>query len=217
MIEERYAGICKKIDCIREKVGNREVGINGINRFYSVLIPIVEVDGEMHILYEVRSPKISTQPNEVGFPGGRMEPGETSEEAAIRETCEEIGICGEKVEILGQCDKMVTLANFTIDTYVGYIKDFDMSQLRLSENEVGEVFTVPLEFFMENDPEVYEFTIEQKVDKSFSFEKANISKDYKFFGAVNEVLIYSYKSRAIWGLTGRITRNLVEILRGDIS
>jgi len=54
MIEERYAGICKKIDCIREKVGNREVGINGINRFYSVLIPIVEVDGEMHILYEVR-------------------------------------------------------------------------------------------------------------------------------------------------------------------
>lgn len=217
MIEERYAGICKKIDCIREKVGNREVGINGINRFYSVLIPIVEVDGEMHILYEVRSPKISTQPNEVGFPGGRMEPGETSEEAAIRETCEEIGICGEKVEILGQCDKMVTLANFTIDAYVGYIKDFDMSQLRLSENEVGEVFTVPLEFFMENDPEVYEFTIEQKVDKSFSFEKANISKDYKFFGAVNEVLIYSYKSRAIWGLTGRIIRNLVEILRGDIS
>lgn len=217
MIEERYAGICKKIDCIREKVGNREVGINGINRFYSVLIPIVEVDGEMHILYEVRSPKISTQPNEVGFPGGRMEPGETSEEAAIRETCEEIGICGEKVEILGQCDKMVTLANFTIDAYVGYIKDFDMSQLRLSENEVGEVFMVPLEFFMENDPEVYEFTIEQKVDKSFSFEKANISKDYKFFGAVNEVLIYSYKSRAIWGLTGRITRNLVEILRGDIS
>ena len=217
MIEERYAGICKKIDCIREKVGNREVGINGINRFYSVLIPIVEVDGEMHILYEVRSPKISTQTNEVGFPGGRMEPGETSEEAAIRETCEEIGICGEKVEILGQCDKMVTLANFTIDAYVGYIKDFDMSQLRLSENEVREVFTVPLEFFMENDPEVYEFTIEQKVDKSFSFEKANISKDYKFFGAVNEVLIYSYKSRAIWGLTGRITRNLVEILRGDIS
>ena len=217
MIEERYAGICKKIDCIREKVGNREVGINGLNRFYSVLIPIVEVDGEMHILYEVRSPKISTQPNEVGFPGGRMEPGETSEEAAIRETCEEIGICGEKVEILGQCDKMVTLTNFTIDAYVGYIKDFDMSQLRLSENEVGEVFTVPLEFFMENDPEVYEFTIEQKVDKSFSFEKANISKDYKFFGAVNEVLIYSYKSRAIWGLTGRITRNLVEILRGDIS
>ena len=217
MIEERYAGICKKIDCIREKVGNREVGINGINRFYSVLIPIVEVDGEMHILYEVRSPKISTQPNEVGFPGGRMEPGETSEEAAIRETCEEIGICGEKVEILGQCDKMVTLANFTIDAYVGYIKDFDMSQLRLSENEVGEVFTVPLEFFMKNDPEVYEFTIEQKVDKSFSFEKANIRKDYKFFGAVNEVLIYSYKSRAIWGLTGRITRNLVEILRGDIS
>ena len=217
MIEERYAGICKKIYCMREKVGNREVGINGINRFYSVLIPIVEVDGEMHILYEVRSPKISTQPNEVGFPGGRMEPGETSEEAAIRETCEEIGICGEKVEILGQCDKMVTLANFTIDAYVGYIKDFDMSQLRLSENEVGEVFTVPLEFFMENDPEVYEFTIEQKVDKSFSFEKANISKDYKFFGAVNEVLIYSYKSRAIWGLTGRITRNLAEILRGDIS
>lgn len=217
MIEERYAAICKKVDCIREKVGNREVGINGINRFYSVLIPIVEVDGEMHILYEVRSHKISTQPNEVGFPGGRMEPGETSKEAAIRETCEEIGICGEKVEILGQCDKMVTLANFTIDAYVGYIKDFDMSQLSLSENEVGEVFTVPLEFFMENDPEVYEFTIEQKVDKSFSFEKANISKDYKFFGAVNEVLIYSYKSRAIWGLTGRITRNLVEILRGDIS
>lgn len=202
---------------IKNKVENREIGINGINRFYAVLIPIVEVDGKLHILYEVRSSKISTQPNEVSFPGGKMEPGETSKEAAIRETCEEIGICEDNIEILGQCDKMVTLANFTIDAYVGYIKDFSMNNLKLSENEVGEVFTVPLEFFMENNPEVYEFTIEQKVDKSFSFEKANISKDYKFFGAVNEVLIYSYENRAIWGLTGRITRNLVEILKGEIK
>jgi len=45
-------------------------------RNYAVLIPIIEVDGKDHILFEVRSQNI-TQPGEVSFPGGRVEMGET--------------------------------------------------------------------------------------------------------------------------------------------
>ena len=41
----------------------------------SVLIPILIRDGAFHVLYEVRSSKLHTQPGEVCFPGGRIETG----------------------------------------------------------------------------------------------------------------------------------------------
>ena len=38
----------------------------------SVLIPLVEIDDELHIVFQVRSSTLNTQPNEVSFPGGKM-------------------------------------------------------------------------------------------------------------------------------------------------
>ncbi len=42
----------------------------------AVLIPLIKVDGEWHILYEVRSQLVS-QAGDSSFPGGKVEPGET--------------------------------------------------------------------------------------------------------------------------------------------
>ena len=67
----------------------------------AVLIPILIRDGKYHVLYEVRSAKLKTQPGEVCFPGGRIEQGETPGEAAIREACEELCITRDQMEIVG--------------------------------------------------------------------------------------------------------------------
>ena len=40
---------------------------------FAVLVPLIEKDGEFHILFEVRSPKLKSQPGEVCFPGGAVE------------------------------------------------------------------------------------------------------------------------------------------------
>ena len=58
---------------------------------YAVLIPLVQVDGEWHVLFEVRSLTMRKQPGDISFPGGRIDPTDASPmEAAIRETHEEL-------------------------------------------------------------------------------------------------------------------------------
>ncbi len=62
-----------------------------------------ENDG-YHILFEVRSNKLSQQPGEICFPGGRREHDETSMETSIRETCEELLISESNIKLYGPLD-----------------------------------------------------------------------------------------------------------------
>lgn len=56
----------------------------------AVLVPLVQVDGEWHVLFEVRSLTMRKQPGDISFPGGKLDGGETAQEAALRETYEEL-------------------------------------------------------------------------------------------------------------------------------
>ena len=53
----------------------RTPGLMDSRRTYAVLVPLVERDGALHLLYEVRARTLRRQPGEVCFPGGRMEAG----------------------------------------------------------------------------------------------------------------------------------------------
>ena len=68
---------------------------------YAILVPLVETDSGDALLLEVRS-QFVRQPGEVCFPGGRAEAGETAAEAAVRETCEELGIEPGAIELLSE-------------------------------------------------------------------------------------------------------------------
>lgn len=206
-----------KLSRIQELIKNKKRSIIGNHKFFAVMIPLVEKDGKIHILYEVRSATISTQPKEVSFPGGKIEEGETAKEAAIRETFEEIGISEDKIKILGEGDKLIALANFTIYTYYGFIKEEDLKYIKLNPDEVERYFLVPIEFFMENNPEIYTFKIKQFAQDNFPFQKVNISPDYRFMDSKRQVPIYSYEGEAIWGLTGKITKNFIEMLKKDME
>ena len=71
---------------IARQLRERETGLMDATGRYAVLVPLVEHDGELSVLYEVRAATLRRQPGEVCFPGGRMEPGETPEVSALRET-----------------------------------------------------------------------------------------------------------------------------------
>ena len=64
----------------------REPGLLGRKHACAVLCPFVETEEGLRLLFEVRAPSLRRQGGEVCFPGGRMEPGETPEQCALRET-----------------------------------------------------------------------------------------------------------------------------------
>lgn len=67
----------------------------------AVAVPLLEIDGEDHVVFTVRSNKLRRQPGEISFPGGHCEPNDkSSAHAAMRECSEELGIDLDKLNYL---------------------------------------------------------------------------------------------------------------------
>lgn len=197
---------------IEQKFATRIPTFVGRHKSFSVLIPIVEKDGELHLLYEVRNPKLDMAPGEISFPGGAIEKGETPLQAAVRETVEELGISAEDIRIIAKEGRLQTHSNLLIHCYLGVIKIDDMD---VNDDEVAEIFTVPLEFFVENEPDVEFIDIVAKPDEHFPYEKIHFPNGYNWAKGLNEVPIYVYGEKSIWGITGRITHDFIKVLKGE--
>ena len=96
----------EELKILRRHFGGHTPSLLGEKRRYAVLCPLVEREDGLHFLYEVRSRTLS-QGGEVCFPGGRMEPGESPEECALRETEEELAIPAREITLLGTDRKSV--------------------------------------------------------------------------------------------------------------
>lgn len=202
-----------KITDIRNAVNEHRPGIIGRHRCFSVVIPIVDMDGELHILYEVRSSKIKRQPGEICFPGGEKEPGETDIECAVRETSEELCIDKDDISVIGEVGTMFTYGGYVIKAYVAQIDSRIIAAASPSDSEVSELFAVPLEFFIDNEPEMYYSYAKQEIQEDFPLELIGFPGGYKWASAKTEVPIYVYDKYVIWGITGRITGYFADMLR----
>lgn len=75
----------------------------------AVLLPLVNTQQGVSVLFEVRAAKLGWQPGDVCFPGGRAECSDESFEAtAVRETCEELGLESSSIKIAGGLNYLVT-------------------------------------------------------------------------------------------------------------
>ena len=102
------------LEKLKRSLLGRTPGLMDATGQYSVLVPLVEREGGLSLLYEVRAGSLRRQPGEVCFPGGRLEGAESPEECALRETWEELGIPREKIRILGRLDFIAHRANFIL-------------------------------------------------------------------------------------------------------
>lgn len=187
----------------------------GRHRFYSVLVPFVEKDGELWLLLEKRADDIPSDPGEICFPGGRVEGDETAEECAVRETVEELGIPAEAIELTGEGNTLYGYANYTIYSRIGFIGYETFEKIRPNRAEVGEVFLLPLSYFMEHEPEVYTEPVDFR-PKEFPYERVDIPEDYKWRTGKWEIPVYETEGRIVWGLTARIIRSTVGTIRESL-
>lgn len=169
------------------------------------MIPWVELDDGDALLLEVRS-QIVRQPGEVCFPGGRAEPGESVIDAAVRETCEELGIGPDTIEVISELEPLTMGDSRKVYPVSARLHIESIDGLRLSEDEVSEVFLLPVSWLKENPPAHYDLsaTPDRELPEKLRAYLVNYG-EYRKTGRTDYL---EYEGHGIWGLTARIIINL---------
>jgi 8-oxo-dGTP pyrophosphatase MutT (NUDIX family) len=160
----------------------------------AVLAPLFVDEGEVQVLLTVRGQHLRNHQGEVSFPGGRLDPGETALEAALREAAEEIALAARDVEIIGTLDDVATVGSRSlIHAFVGVLPQ-PPSELIPNPLEVDRVLLVPLSELMG-----------EGVFREERWGVAPLERSIYFFELDDET---------VWGATARMLVNLLCIAHG---
>jgi 8-oxo-dGTP pyrophosphatase MutT (NUDIX family) len=159
----------------------------------AVLVPLVQRDDGVHVLLTQRSAHLRDHPNQISFPGGRVEGGDENRiDTALREAAEETGLARERVEVLGMLPVHEMSSGFRISPVVGWIEP--PFELRLDPFEVAAAFEVPLAHFL--DP------------------ANHVRREHTFRGRHRHYLAMPFEGRYIWGATAGMLYSLYRQLGG---
>lgn len=159
----------------------------------AVLIPVIARPEGAAVLMTRRSDSLASHTGQIAFPGGRLDPGETAVQAALREAWEEVALDPAVVEVLGLGDAYETGTGFLVTPVVGWLAE--SPHTRPSPDEVAEVFEVPWDFLM--DPANH---------RRDSYQREGEPR--RWFWAM------PWEQRYIWGVTAGIVRALRARLYG---
>ena len=177
----------------------------------AVAVPLLAIDGEDHVLFTVRSQTLRRQPGEISFPGGHCESTDkTGTDAAIRECSEELGIDTSQIELVGPLDCLVSAIGVKLHAVVVRLHNDEFTP---NPDEVGEIFTVPLSYLLTMEPTVGHLDIGTKPLRDFPF---HLLEGYQIDWKIRQnysVYFYPYKQYTIWGLTGRVLKNFLDLYR----
>ncbi len=103
------------LDAVLRRVRGREPGRIAPPfpdaRHSAVLVVLHDGPEGVEALVTRRAGHLRHHRGEVSFPGGRMEPGETPEQAAVREACEEVNLDPAEVTLHGELDHLSTVVS----------------------------------------------------------------------------------------------------------
>ncbi|WP_429249230.1 NUDIX hydrolase [Fusobacterium sp. PH5-29] len=179
----------------------------------AVFICFCKIDNVDYLILEKRAPNIR-QGGEISFPGGKVEREDKSPmDTAVRETVEELGIRSDKIEVYGKYGVLTNPLGIVVHCYFGYINIKSFDELNPEHSEVERVISVPLEYFMNNEPRVEEIQVENVPNGNI--RNMNIPEKYHspWKIATRKLYFYNYKEEIIWGMTGGIIYDFVSSLK----
>ena len=160
------------------------------NRVLKPAAVLVAFHEDGRLLLTKRSARLKHHPGQIAFPGGKLEQGETLEQAALREAEEEVGLPPEQVDILGLLPPHETVTSYIATPVVAMIRgDFEH---RPEHGEVAEIFTVPFDHIA--DPA--NFRIEGR--------RWQGRKRYYYVAPFGPYYIWGATARMLRGLAGRL-------------
>lgn len=189
------------IDLVRRRLADagpavrspREGEVTGAS---AVLAALYEDAGATHVILTRRSSALRVHSGEVSFPGGRQEPGEDLWETARREACEEIGLDGGDLVLLGELDHLSTFtSNSFIIPYVAALPG--RPELDPNPSEVAAVLHVPLAELL---------------------EPAHFREElWDIFGIERPIWFFELVGDTVWGATAAMLRQLLGLATGTVA
>jgi mutator protein MutT len=109
----------------------------------AVAVAIVSAEkGQAGFVLTVRASTLRNHAGQYALPGGRIDEGETPEQAALRELREEVGLTLEPASVLGRLDDFATRSGFAITPVVTW--GGSAAELEPNPDEVAEARAIPL-------------------------------------------------------------------------
>lgn len=159
----------------------------------AVLIAMWDGPGGAEVLLTKRSWELRNHRGEISFPGGRLDPGETPVEAALREAHEEVGLDPAHVDVIGELDHISTVVSksYIVPVVAQLARRPELAPMT---GEVQRVFHVPLSELYRAD------TYRQEI-----WWRPPVEWPIHFFELDDET---------IWGATGRMLVQLLSLAVG---
>jgi len=159
----------------------------------AVLVPLyLDEQRAVRVIMTKRPDNMRTHPGDVVFPGGRMEPGESAVDCAVREACEEVALPEQNVTVVGGLSPLSTRdPNNLIVPVVAKVER-------------------PAELIPQ--PEEVDVILEPTIDELLDDTRWQISE---WFG--HNLWFYEFPEATLWGATAFMVRELLSLLRGDRS
>ena len=171
----------------RQIIPEHDYPLRDIARPAAVLVPIIEHETDMSVLFTVRASHLKHHGGQISFPGGKQE---TSDPdlifTALRETHEEIGIEPAQVEIIGQLPRYRTISRYEVVPYIGFVRG--PINLLLDPNEVAATFEVPLAYLLDKNNHLIHWV--KRKDTQYP------------------IYFIPWQDKNIWGATAAFVRNL---------
>ena len=164
--------------------------------YAAVLALYIDVDGEESLIFTKRSNNVQHHRGQISFPGGMNEPGDESKlDTAIRECCEEIGVCKNKITILEQLEPIPNKSNdFNIFSFTGRIRANAIFTLN---EEVDRLVFIPVEWLKHPKNLTSEIFMDSNKQRR---------RIYRFLPYDNEM---------VWGITASIVMKALKIKKAE--
>ena len=156
----------------------------------AVLVPIL-LRPAPTVLLTLRAPNLSAHAGQVCLPGGRIEPGETAEDAALREAEEEVGLNPGAARVVGRLPEHLTGTGYRITPVVALLPP--PGALRPDPSEVAEAF---------------EYALAHLLAPGLPEQREGV-----WPGRPGASWVWPHERHMIWGATAAILRNLALLLR----